>query len=364
MSTFTTRVSSRSKTPYVPTLDGWRAVAITGVITYHIHQISVRSINLRPIQDVGAFGVQLFFAISGILICSRLIAEENLTGTISLRNFYLRRIFRIQPAALVYLVVIGCLARAHVIAFSLRTWLAALFSVRNFYGSNPYDGSIYTAHFWSLGVEEHFYLLLPILLLLTKGKKRIALFTMISIVGVIWTMSNLHVHLASARSGRTDLSISWLLVPATLSLFLNIPTVRDQFTKVLRPVPLILLVLLGAMTLVFVMKLRFINMFLCASVSPMVLSTVLHPNSLPGRILESWPLRAVGKISYSLYLWQQIFCLNSGEIPLAGFPLSYLQVIPTSLVATLVCAIFSYFFVEKPLIRCGHYLSNARRSPV
>jgi peptidoglycan/LPS O-acetylase OafA/YrhL len=88
----------------------------------------------------------------------------------------------------------------------------------------------------------------------------------------------------------------------------------------------------------------------------LILGTMLRPHSLFGRFLELAPLRYIGRLSYSLYLWQQLFFVShfgaiSGKI-------STFQHWPLKLVMTLACSMFSYYFVERPLIRLGHRVAS------
>src|SRR4051812_22693446 len=107
----------KSSNGYLPTLDGWRSIAILAVILDHTisYQLGPRYPFLLPAAGIGQNGVSLFFAISGFLICSRLIEEENLCGRVSLRGFYIRRASRILPPAMLYLAVIGALGIVGVI---------------------------------------------------------------------------------------------------------------------------------------------------------------------------------------------------------------------------------------------------------
>src|SRR5207248_5891757 len=107
-----------------------------------------------------------FFAISGYLICTRLLVEEETTGSISLRSFYIRRVFRILPPAYVYLAVVAGLSAAGMIA---AAW-TDIASAALFYSNYIEPRSWFTGHFWSLAMEEHFYLLWPPLLLLLGPK--------------------------------------------------------------------------------------------------------------------------------------------------------------------------------------------------
>src|SRR5271165_235764 len=101
---------STFRSGYLPTLDGWRAIAIAAVLLDHAGSGFHRQASWHPLLQTGADGVSLFFAISGFLICSRLLEEEQLVGRISLKGFYIRRACRILPAAFTYLVVVAVLA--------------------------------------------------------------------------------------------------------------------------------------------------------------------------------------------------------------------------------------------------------------
>src|ERR1700722_2970278 len=99
--------SMRSTRPwggYLPTLDGWRTIAIGAVLFDHGTASLFRRSAWYSFLRTGPNGVSLFFAISGFLICSRLLEEEQLFGRISLKGFYLRRACRILPPPLFYLI--------------------------------------------------------------------------------------------------------------------------------------------------------------------------------------------------------------------------------------------------------------------
>src|SRR5271168_4566722 len=126
---------------------------------------------LAGVSPYGALGVDLFFAISGFLITSRLIEERRIDGTISLKAFYVRRFFRIIPPAFAYLACAAVLGLAlGWIPMNFGQLAASACFYRNYY-SMGVEHSWYTGHFWSLAVEEHFYLLWPALLV-WAGVKR------------------------------------------------------------------------------------------------------------------------------------------------------------------------------------------------
>ena len=115
---------SAPKTGYLPTLDGWRAIAIVAVLLDHTVEYSgLRHYpRLVSFTHTGPNGVSLFFAISGFLICSRLLEEKRAFGQISLRGFYIRRACRILPPAMFYLLVIGALSLCGLIIVSPGGW--------------------------------------------------------------------------------------------------------------------------------------------------------------------------------------------------------------------------------------------------
>jgi peptidoglycan/LPS O-acetylase OafA/YrhL len=142
-------------------LDGWRGVAILFVIVDHLGESSHGV--LHAATRVGASGVGLFFALSGFLITSLLLSEDAKNGRVSLSGFYQRRAFRILPPVLAFLGVLISLRLAGMLEITKEQVLSTIFLFRNYI---PTDWKIgwYTGHMWSLMVEEHFYLIWPMLL--------------------------------------------------------------------------------------------------------------------------------------------------------------------------------------------------------
>jgi peptidoglycan/LPS O-acetylase OafA/YrhL len=354
---------------YLPTLDGWRAFSITLVVLHHSQiqsSIPILGPLLQFLAHVGEVGVELFFAISGLLICSRLLDEESRGGQISVKGFYLRRVFRILPAAFFYLLVIAILAVLHVIPVFPMDWFASLFFFRNYVmlfeylNHSPLPLHWYTGHFWSLSMEEHFYLVLPAVLVAFKGTRRWVLAGM-AISVALWRMVLVHVmHRDYQFNFRTDTHVDALLIPAMIALTLY-PLTRNQAARRYIPAWSFPVFLVTELLLLTTRVPCFFT--LQAIVLPLlILSTVLHPNTVQGRILETKPLRWIGWISYSLYLWQQLFF----GVNFVGSPpgLALLRKPPINLVALLVCATFSYYAIEKPFIRLGHKLAfNLESSP-
>src|SRR6266404_1816059 len=161
-----------TKVPHVRALDGIRAFAILGVLAVHAGV---------PGFESGWLGVDLFFALSGFLITTLLLDEWSSTGTVMLKNFWVRRFLRLMPAY--YLYVIGITIAIWCLPWSVLStngrwtplgYTAALWSYLMNYPPKGgiWNGQITTVHLWSLAVEEQYYILWPVfLLMLLKNPK-------------------------------------------------------------------------------------------------------------------------------------------------------------------------------------------------
>jgi peptidoglycan/LPS O-acetylase OafA/YrhL len=229
--------------------------------------------------------------------------------------------------------------------------LASLFFFRNYTSLFSHWQTIYpyyTSHFWSLAVEEHFYLILPGLLVLSPRRLRAPL--------LVTFASAISLHRIAPHSWlslHTDIRLDALLFPAALAVLLHSPESRQRLMRTVRFAPLFGAILLAEITVQLHLR---ITGALIAWLTPfLILGTMLNPQSWPSRLLESAPLRYIGRISYSLYLWQQIFLIAHFGANTAR--LGPLQIFPWNWTATLSCALLSFYLVEQPLIRLGHRLA-------
>ncbi len=352
---------------HLPTLDGWRAIAIGLVLFSHgLDGFTTGLTHTWPaLKLLGLLGVQIFFGLSGFLITNRLLAEEARHGRISLPGFYWRRSFRILPAALVFLSVVGVLATLGMVPVSAERWLATLLFTANYSHAEP---SWYLAHFWSLAVEEHFYLVWPAVFLALPALRRRCLLVLAAALAVtLWRVLAFKFQLTSDSPaqfwGRTDIQADALLWGVLLALAWDAPGMRHFLRGLLThsaAVPLLLLTLAGLQCLPTLdWKLALPLITLKAVLIPLaLLATQLQSQGRVGRLLESRAFVVVGRLSYSLYLWQQLFLVWDGKhVPaLAG-----LQHMPWNWLALLACAALSYRFIEQPMIALGHRWQQRRR---
>ena len=344
---------------YIPALDGLRALSIGLVVASHA--------GLDHVLP-GAFGVTLFFFISGYLITRQLLQSLEADGRIKLGNFYLRRALRLLPAVLVYIVAAGALfslAGGHI---PLAGWAAA-----QFYGANYYDiwegyrttlGGVRHPFniLWSLAVEEHFYIVWPFLLaLLWRGRAtvwalaalclavlawRAWLFTACYHGGAPWVCGPMPPNplwrfnrLYLATDTRLD-SIAFGASLAAVEATGWAPGRRSWAVWLTAALLLTGFALPGPFARQVVRtSLQGIALFV-------LVPAALVPGKLAARLLSATPLLAVGRLSYSLYLWHWgAFAAADSLAPSHGLAW---QAIALPLAAVL--AVASYHGIERPML--------------
>lgn len=354
-------LSPAARDHYIPTLDGWRAVAIALVIADHL-MLVVRP-RVAGTVALGQVGVNLFFGLSGFLITSRLLAERGrANGQIALGAFYLRRAARILPAAFVYLAVIGVAGVAGWLPVRPLEVVAAACFFRNYLPPalplagttlGVWDG-FYTSHFWSLAIEEHFYLFWPPLLRRLRTTRAVGwAAAALALAVAFWRGAALLLSVIRTGHGvalftwRTDLRLDALLCGAAMAAVFTRPAVRAWLSD--RRGQVTWLAALVAYMLVLGHYHSRPTVWEAALIPILIAGTVARPHGLAGRLLDVPAVRWVGRLSYSLYLWQQLW------VPFAGIPhsLGRLQAWPFNLLAIVLSAAASYSLVERPCIRMG-----------
>ncbi len=342
------------QTSYIPTLDGWRAIAIAGVILSHSFPSDYWTRH-------GALGVNLFFAISGYLITTRLLTEHSETGFVLLKQFYLRRAFRILPPAVFYLAAIAVLTLAGVLYSSWTDIASCLVFTRNYWGANAQNGW-YTGHFWSLAVEEQFYLVWPAILVVAGVRRSRWVAPAMAIAFSVWRALDVRhawictiLHNDALRNNglRSDYRMDSLLWGCTLALL----ALQIDFSKWIpkrAAAPLVIAALLAVLAFDALQPKSY--MVAESLLLPLVLcGTIFQPATWLARALEWNPLRYLGRLSYSLYLWQQLF--------VSQYHHGLLQHFPVNVLLALGCACFSYYLVERRMIKLGHRIANPLRTP-
>ena len=346
----------------IPSLDGLRAISIAMVLAGHAAS-GIPALRDRPLLLYTVFngsrGVNVFFVISGFLITSLLLREDRLTGRISLRQFYIRRAFRILPPFWIFLGTIVLLWKLG--AFETR-WahLAVAFTFLRDYIA----GDWWTGHSWSLSVEEQFYLLWPAAMVLAGRRRSLWIASgLIVAAPAIRVLSHLFV---TGRFGPIEffmfhMRVDSLMFGCALALVQNSPRL-DGFAKRVLNWPGMLLALCFFLFLSGYLNYRFQGYYLlpfgytfeAITISYLLSYFVRSPDSVGGRLLNSRFLVHVGVISYSLYLWQQLFLTDLLRSRLSNFPVN--------LIAAFVAAELSWRLVEQPALRLRQRFNGWRSS--
>jgi peptidoglycan/LPS O-acetylase OafA/YrhL len=303
--------------------------------------------------------------LSGFLITGRLLDEYRRAGEVSLKDFYVRRAFRILPCCYSYLLVLLVIAIPWGLTLRGRDVAGSAFFFRNYTGSvlpgHMYDGDQwYTGHFWSLAVEEHFYLLWPAVIMLVGFKRSASAAASLAITVGLWRWLEFNERWTAMAYVndyfRTDLRLDYLLWGCFFAC------IFPQLSASLRSVgisrymtPLFVSIYLFNFRRPLALHILWDPLL----VACMVVSTVAYSDGFFGRILESRSLKYIGKRSYSLYVWHILFLVS----PLATRPLGLLQSFPVGVLLACIAAIVSYRFIEKPCIRLGKQLLATPRIP-
>ena len=343
------------KLTYRPEIDGLRAIAVSAVIFYHA-QISI--LGHQPFKG-GFIGVDIFFVISGYLITSIILKELITTGTFSFRNFYQRRIRRIIPAILFVMLASSFFAWIYLLPNSLidfsKSIIYSLFFSSNFYFHT--SGQEYGAlsgllkpflHTWSLSVEEQFYILFPVILLITfKYVKKYIIHVLI--IGFLISLG------LADWSSRNYPSISfyylhtrmWELIAGSILAYFEIQLGHRSNNQTLK------IILPGFGLLLIIFNIIFFKTYFphpSIYTLPSIIGVCLiiwfsHKDEFVTKILSSKLFVGVGLISYSLYLWHYpVFAFaritefvegGLGEKVLVG-------------IVTLILSIISFYLVERP----------------
>jgi peptidoglycan/LPS O-acetylase OafA/YrhL len=342
---------------YVPALDGVRALAVIGVLLFH---------GGLPALRGGFLGVDAFFVLSGYLITALLLDERTRTGGIATLAFWGRRARRLLPALLALLVVVVAVGRSTLGAGELRGLrgdaLSTLLYVANWrmiaHGSDYFAQTAAPSllqHTWSLGIEEQFYLLWPVLLIvLFRGRKPLNALLVVCAGGALVSAV---LAATTADVGRayygTDTRAASLLVGALLATAL---ARRAAHARVPRRA-------LGAAALAGAAftgwawthaaggapwLFRGGLLLAAVSVAAVVADVALVPAGITARLLSVPPLPLIGRVSYGLYLWHwPVF----GVITNARSGLTGTALLTLRLAVTVMFAALSFALIEQPVRR-------------
>jgi peptidoglycan/LPS O-acetylase OafA/YrhL len=298
-----------------PALNGFRALAIIAVIVSHFF---MGRDNAFTELFSGYWGVQFFFVISGFLITTLLLRERSRNGSISFRKFYVRRALRIFPVAYLYIFTIFILSRLLGIEVGENSFITAALYIRNL----PILNEIYEwylGHYWSLSVEEQYYLYIPFALAVFSI--RIFLFGVIGLVMLALGTIFLHYHVVPL-----DITVGFfssLLGEQIAMLVGSACAVLVTYKKLTIPKfnSLVCFALILGSALIM-SRTHFSSipslvkpLFAAIVLSVLLVAAIQHESGLLYAVLNNRLIVGIGLLSYSLYIWQQAFVFA----PIFGF---------------------------------------------
>lgn len=350
-----------------PALTGIRGLAIILVLLYHL------GINhfLRQYNSwlTGRAGVDIFFVLSGFLISTLLIKEKINNGQVSLKNFYARRALRILPLAYLFLLVMICLNLIFHLDITRNSLFSGFLFLKNLPIANAYDH--WTEHFWSLSVEEQFYLFFPLLIIwMDLNKLFILINSALSVVlffsllgvhhvtdGIPLLHSISHVMMYVFWEGPFAVLVGCLFSILAFKEFIPAQATRNSWMPAI--FLLVLAVLIRSPS--FRLYSPYLSEFIADLLSGLVIMLSIRSTSLFTRLLCSCFFKLMGKLSYSIYIWQQLFIWMPIRLPAslwspnwnARFLVTDLQ----RLAGILLLSALSYYFFEKKFLKIKtHFL--------
>ena len=358
----------------MPALDGVRGLAIAGVLMVHLFVRNAHPEGSLPVRAVtavlgsGWVGVDLFFVLSGFLITGILYDTRGTEHFF--RNFYIRRALRIFPLYYAFIAIIYCISRLQGYHWGAAGVTAILLYVINlfpaFYTEAPWAN---LNHFWSLAMEEQFYMVWPTLVFLLAGKRRIAA---AAFFGVLFSLG-LRVYMWQTGMTAHDVYKPYAWTPAHLDgLFLGAILallIRSRHSKAVLQWAPRLLAVLGLFWLTMLVKSgalhpigdHFIATYgttVIAFTFMCVVACVLRTGSIVAAFFSTRVLRALGKYSYGIYIChytlhaaldERIWWWASARTQSKILPI---MASGTIILAISVCiAVLSFHFFESPILR-------------
>ena len=332
----------------MPGLDGLRALAVAAVVVYHIWP---------AVLPAGFLGVSMFFTLSGFLITRLLLLDHARTGGIGLRRFWVRRFRRLMPAALVVLVIISVVWLAtswmtRVIAGDITAALLYVANWRFLFSGNAYGTAAGTSpvlHFWSLAIEEQFYLVYPLAVWLILRRRRASIFSVgilligllaASLVFIAFNSGDQLIVYYSTFSRAAELLIGGLLAVGTALWPL------DRIRTWIRPVGIAAGLILVLLTFRTDIATPLYSEGGLAAIG-LLSAAVILAASQGGRYewaLSRKPLLWLGLISYAVYLIHWPLLVGLRHIGLTPWLVSGITV-----VGSLVLAVLSGRLIEWPI---------------
>lgn len=328
--------------------NGIRGIAVLMVLVTHfkLSNYSFCGIDITSVYH-GTTGVYMFFCLSGFLITNILIIEFEKTKTVNIKNFLIRRALRLLPVMITYCLVLVLLMGFGYIETNIPSLIYALTYTTNFSLRKYYNPLLY--HFWSLSVEEHFYLFYPLFFKLKSKIKILIILGVLIIISLI--VKVLQVNYIIYMKQLTD-NYRWtipailpVLTGAFMSFSLTYPKVK-KFIDCNKIIVLAFGLLLFSNEIlihnIYIDKLGLNYLFQSVGIAFILTFIFIHQTSIIVKFLEFSPLVFIGKISYGLYIWHVLF---------SDFVDRNIMSLSIGMIFSFLVSILSYFTIERFFLR-------------
>lgn len=356
-------------TSRLPSLDGWRGLSILAVLGSHTTDVAGFPMeNMTFFDHVfdGHLGVRFFFVISGFLITWLMLSEEKKDGSVNLKRFYLRRAIRILPVYLMFLSVLAALQFFTPFHQSLSGWIGNLTFTTNYLHTTHASD-----HLWSLAVEEQFYILWPVAFVFFKPQMSLRkCFTIVAVLLLAAIMGRF-ILTQTADSSRLLQRVfhRWSFFNNADSLAIGclaavlLARSQQRFMALMQN-SVALVMTAGAGLIALPVALHYLPLpgawfvEVCCGRSLqsigfalLMVQSVLLADWGIYKALNNRVLAQIGVLSYSLYIWQQLFCTHPDTF---GMQPVWWMGYPFWLVAVAAAACLSYYGLERPLLQLRH----------
>ena len=344
----------------IPSLDGFRCISVILVLFSHCALSSGFPYRYAHLASFGAVGLIFFFVISGFLITTLLLNEEVNNGKISVTNFYIRRVFRIVPILLLYVLFIWLWKNIEKPGVKYTDIIHALSFTINFSTTRvPW----FFVHLWTLSVEEQFYISFPIIFILFRKHLKLMLFVLIAYSCITRAI------VYEFPAYQTILMAQYFSVANTIMLgalgavllfenpqLLNLKLFRSYVLQITAASLIVLSLYFTSKKWIGVMMLPFGNLIISVAILFLIIVYIKPSDSLVYKFLNNKIVTHIGILSYSIYIWQQFFTWGSLQFIWRTFPYS--------LPCIYAVALASHYLWEQPFLKIRKAYFPAKGLPV
>ena len=347
----------------IPSLDGLRAISILLVILYHASNTAGAPLFINKYSHVlfsGSLGVNIFFVISGFLITTLLLREKTThNNSIDITKFYQRRFLRILPVCYLYILTIFLLNKTLNLHVPKINFLCAITYTMNFINSGI--GIWPLGHLWTLAIEEQFYVFWPwVTQLSIKKMTSIAWIIMAyaPISRIIYfseSMGHLHPKLKILTLSPFFKCADFLMIGCLLAIsqFSHPDLWKSPILKN-RSIFLLAVFLMWFLSFQYdkdqapVLLLAFGKTIVACCIAFVIASSITVKDNMTFRLLNHPLMIYIGVLSYSIYIWQEIFLFAKDKLIA---PAGWFQTFPINIILVFLVSALSYHFWEKTFLK-------------